>query len=128
VTAAEVFRVALLDLAERGQRVPCEGGDGEAWVSESLSERRRAARLCGNCSVLDLCAAAADETGERWGVWAGRDRTRKDDSGTSNDPDNSHDTDPGSGDVICRGRRLRSQDPRQSLIRSRQPKRSRKLG
>jgi WhiB family redox-sensing transcriptional regulator len=76
MTAAETFRVALLDVTARGQRAPCEGVYADAWVSESPSERRRAARLCGDCPVITECGAAADETGERWGVWAGRDRTR----------------------------------------------------
>jgi hypothetical protein len=75
--AEEVFRVALLDVSGRGDAVPCEGVDGEAWVSESPSERRRAARLCGACPVLIQCGEAATETRESWGVWAGKDGTRK---------------------------------------------------
>lgn len=31
--------------------------------------------LCHPCPLLQLCGAAADEDGERWGVWAGVDRS-----------------------------------------------------
>jgi hypothetical protein len=77
MTAAETFRVALLDVTARGQRAPCEGPDRYQWTSEDPRERAQAARTCRDaCPLLDLCAAAAREVGERHGVWGGKDRTR----------------------------------------------------
>ena len=45
------------------------------WCSDDADDRAQAARWCTGCSVLAECAAAADERGERFGTWAGVDRT-----------------------------------------------------
>jgi hypothetical protein len=37
---------ALLDLADRGERVPCHGDAAYRWTSESLEDRRHAAEVC----------------------------------------------------------------------------------
>jgi hypothetical protein len=50
-------------------------GTGGLWLSELGAERREACTLCAGCPVFEACAAAATARGERFGVWAGRDRT-----------------------------------------------------
>ncbi|WP_425607102.1 WhiB family transcriptional regulator [Ornithinimicrobium faecis] len=52
---------------------PCRGLN--AWTSEDAAERAVAARACQGCEVLALCGAAAGSTRERYGVYAGVDRT-----------------------------------------------------
>lgn len=71
-TAGERLSVALEAAQDRGDRVPC-AGRGE-WVSESAQDRAEAVAACRPCPVTSLCAAAADENGEKWRVWAGVDR------------------------------------------------------
>ena len=86
MTAHDRLRDALRDLARHGQRPRC--GDAETshhWTSELAAERRQAAAWCAGCPILTECAAAADETRERWGVWGGLDRetrtpSKKDDA------------------------------------------------
>jgi hypothetical protein len=46
------------------------------WLSEHPQERQLAALMCGGCSVLTECDDAAEANGERFGTWAGKDRTR----------------------------------------------------
>lgn len=70
MTAREELGALLVDLEERGETWPCRGD--EAWVSEDHRERDEAARRCAPCVVLEACDLAA--VGEKWGVWAGRDR------------------------------------------------------
>jgi hypothetical protein len=79
--ACRALTAALLDLAEDGGWTPCqrnlaEGGE-DLWWSDDRAARERAAELCAGCPVLGLCGAAADEAGERHGVWAGVDRQRR---------------------------------------------------
>jgi hypothetical protein len=76
--AVDQFERALVTLAVQGQRPRC--GDPEAhhyWTSEHQAERVIAADWCTGCSVLDLCRTAAYERGEQFGVWGGRDFTRR---------------------------------------------------
>jgi len=76
--AATTLSAALLDLDSRGERTPCQTEPGSGyWTSDVREEREQAAAWCIGCSVLDLCAAAADESRERWHVWAGIDRGPK---------------------------------------------------
>lgn len=66
---------ALIDLAT-SQRPRC--GDPEThqlWTSEDQADRDQAAGLCTGCPVLQCCADAGQ--GEKFGVWGGHDRTRK---------------------------------------------------
>jgi hypothetical protein len=77
MTSAQTFTKAVLDVTGHGQTVPCEGPHGEAWVSESPSERRRAARICGDCLSSPNAPTPPTKPDESWGVWAGKDRTRK---------------------------------------------------
>lgn len=73
MTAVEDLATAVQTLVLDHQIIPC-GPDPAPWYGDSAVERAEAAELCTGCSVLDLCAVAADEAGERWGVWGGADR------------------------------------------------------
>ena len=69
---------ALLKMAGNGQRPRCgDWNDNNPWLSDDERLRAMAARWCAGCPVLAECGAAADETPERFGVWAGRDRTKR---------------------------------------------------
>jgi hypothetical protein len=69
---------ALVDLAARGLRTHCsDAGTSELWLSEHEGERAEAAILCIGCPVIQPCGEAAQANDERWGVWAGVDRTRR---------------------------------------------------
>ena len=73
MTARESFNRALADLLERDMRPPCAGST--AWTSDEADERAAAAVRCLPCPLLDACADLADEADERFGVWAGVDRS-----------------------------------------------------
>ncbi len=76
MTAAEQLTRSLVDLAARGRRPRCgEPGGHELWLSDDATDRAQAASWCVGCSVLTECGAAADEHGEKFGVFGGRDRT-----------------------------------------------------
>jgi len=77
MTAAEALGQALLEIAEQRRATPCQGRRRDRWTSESAEDRAWAATVCVglNCEVLPECAAAAAEQGEKFGVWAGADRT-----------------------------------------------------
>ncbi len=77
MTGAEALNRALLDLVESGARTPCQGRRRSRWTSDDRDERAWAASVCTGlaCPVLEECRAAAEEQGEKWGVWAGVDRT-----------------------------------------------------
>ena len=76
VNAHERLTVALLSLTDRNERPPCgDPGTSDLWTSEDADERAQAARWCHGCPISDACSDAANETGERFGVWAGFDRT-----------------------------------------------------
>ena len=67
---------ALLRLATAGKRPRC-GWNGDAWLSEDVVLRELAAGWCAGCSIWSECDAAAIEMRASFGVWAGRDRTRR---------------------------------------------------
>lgn len=76
MTAAEQLTRALVSLATEGRRPRCgEAGSHEMWLSDDATDRAQAASWCVGCPVLVECGAAADEHGERFGVFGGRDRT-----------------------------------------------------
>lgn len=77
MTAGEALTLALLDLAENDQRAPCQGRRRDRWTSDDAAEREWAASVCASlpCPILAECGAAAAEARERFGVWAGVDRT-----------------------------------------------------
>ena len=74
MTAYEALANALAEALSARLRVPCI--KSEQWTSEDPHERVQAALACDGCPMLTLCAAAADENGEVWGVWGGVDRGR----------------------------------------------------
>lgn len=76
MTAHEDLADALAELLDSGDRPPCSWPDTTSWwLSDNAADRARAALHCDGCELLDLCHEAAESTRERWGVWAGRDRT-----------------------------------------------------
>jgi hypothetical protein len=76
--ASDQLTRRLIDLARQGIRPRC--GDAETshmWTSEYEEERKQAAQWCVGCPVFLQCGQAAEAHDERWGVWAGRDFTRR---------------------------------------------------
>jgi hypothetical protein len=68
---------ALVDAASAGLRPNCSDPPSRhLWLSEHEGERREAARLCAGCAVFGPCGTAAEARQERFGVWAGVDRTK----------------------------------------------------
>lgn len=72
--AQQALTTALVDLLDRGRRPVCAGRD--EWLSDSADVRAEAAALCLRCWIIAECHEAAEEAGERFGTWAGLDRTR----------------------------------------------------
>ena len=66
---------ALLTLAARDQRTPCQGRYSELWTSEDYTQRAETIPLCAGCDLLTLCAQYATELKASFGVWAGTDYT-----------------------------------------------------
>ena len=75
MSAARAIDAALLNMAARDQRTPCQGRYAWQWTSEYYAWRAAATTLCAGCSLLDLCAQYGDELKASFGVWAGTDRT-----------------------------------------------------
>lgn len=75
MSAARAIDAALLTMAHRDQRTPCQGRYAWQWLSEYYAWRAAATTLCAGCSLLDLCAQYATELKANFGVWAGIDRT-----------------------------------------------------
>jgi len=77
ITTAQQLTRALLALTARGITPPC--GDPtrrhNLWMSEFPGDRELAATLCLPCPVFTYCADASEANDERFGVWAGVDRT-----------------------------------------------------
>lgn len=75
-TAQQHLTAALVRLASEGRCPPCGSWrESNPWVSDEPQERAQAALWCRGCPVLLECGEAADEMGERFGVWGGIDRT-----------------------------------------------------
>jgi hypothetical protein len=68
------FSQAVIEACDRGSPPHCYDA-GDFWVSESVEDRRTAEQLCRGCPVLKYCHAAATARRERFGVWAGVDRS-----------------------------------------------------
>jgi len=66
---------ALLTLAARDQRTPCQGRYSELWTSEDYTQRAETIPLCAGCDLITKCADYATELKASFGVWAGKDRT-----------------------------------------------------
>lgn len=76
MNAGERLTTALVSLASRGGRPPCgDWRERHLWTSELAEDRAAAVKLCTGCPIIVPCGEAADAAGERWHVWAGRDRT-----------------------------------------------------
>lgn len=74
--ASERLTKALIDLAAAGLRTHCSDPETHhLWLSEYPEERAQAAKLCEGCPVLIECWTASVARDERWGVWAGIDRS-----------------------------------------------------
>jgi hypothetical protein len=75
--ASERLTQALAELARSGELHHCgDPSTGWMWLSDDVEDRALAIKLCRGCPVFDLCGEAASLQRERFGVWAGRDRTR----------------------------------------------------
>ena len=70
--AREQLSRALLTLAEDGQRPRCSDAPHLA-LSDDAADRAIASRWCDGCPIFDACHEAGRY--ERFGVWAGQDRT-----------------------------------------------------
>lgn len=57
--------------------VPCGGADGDLWTSELPEEREAATYRCTGCPVVEMCSRYAEAAREKFGVWAGIDRTNR---------------------------------------------------
>jgi hypothetical protein len=73
---ADALTRSLIDAAAAGQRPHCSDAGSWLWLSEDEAERREAALRCHGCPVFEACGTAAEARPERFGVWAGKDRTR----------------------------------------------------
>jgi hypothetical protein len=73
--AVRALSAALLTLAARDQRTPCQGRYSELWTSEDYTQRAETIPLCAGCDLITKCADYATELKASFGVWAGVDRT-----------------------------------------------------
>jgi hypothetical protein len=78
VTPSERLTRALLDMAAAGLRTHCSDPTSHhLWLSEIDAERAVAAQLCQHCPVITPCRESAEFHDERFGVFGGRDFTRR---------------------------------------------------
>ena len=75
MSAATAIDAALLTMAHREQRTPCQGWDADLFLSEDHTERAAAVPLCAGCDLLTCCHEYATELKVSFGVWAGTDWT-----------------------------------------------------
>jgi Transcription factor WhiB len=73
--AVRALSAALLTLAARDQRTPCQGRYSELWTSEDYTQRAETIPLCAGCELITKCADYATELKASFGVWAGKDWT-----------------------------------------------------
>jgi len=67
---------ALQDvLDEVGGAVPCRGRNADWWTSNNAEHREAAAYRCAGCPITMHCARYAEAAREKFGTWAGVDRT-----------------------------------------------------
>jgi hypothetical protein len=75
--AGEHLHRMLSRMVARGDHPACaDPRIRDYWVSEREDRRACAVAWCAGCNLLALCDEAAEEYGETYGVWGGRDRTR----------------------------------------------------
>lgn len=70
-----MLTIALRRALDSGEVPPCCGPYFDAWTSDDIADRAAAAEMCEGCPITAACAAAADLHDERFGVWAGLDRS-----------------------------------------------------
>lgn len=76
--ADRALTAALVKAAAQGIRPRCgDWRDNNPWLSDDARLRLIAARWCGDCPLIVECGAAAKENKESFGVWGGKDRTRR---------------------------------------------------
>jgi hypothetical protein len=76
--ASDRLTKALGDLAHQGIFPHCgDPSTGWMWLSDDADDRARAVKWCRGCPIFAECGEAASAQRERWGVWAGEDRTRQ---------------------------------------------------
>ena len=76
--ATDTLTRALLDLAGRGERTHCSDPTSHhLWLSERDHERATAVMWCDHCPVLTVCRETVELRDERWGVWGGKDFSRR---------------------------------------------------
>ena len=69
---------ALLRMADEGQRPRCgDWSEDSPWLSDEPGLRAMAARWCAGCQIVDECAQAGGEFKSTFGVWGGRDVTKR---------------------------------------------------
>jgi hypothetical protein len=73
--ALRALSSALLTLAARDQRTPCQGRYSELWTSDDYTQRAETIPLCTGCDLLDLCGQYGDEIKATAAVYGGTDRT-----------------------------------------------------
>lgn len=65
------LQVAVLETSD----VPC-GVHGDLWTSERAEDREAATFRCTGCPVIGVCRDYATAAREKFGTWAGVDRTK----------------------------------------------------
>lgn len=70
--ATPEWEALALAMQDHHAPTPCHGSD--AWTAEDAAARAAAVIGCRGCPLLEDCHAAAESTGETFGVWAGIDR------------------------------------------------------
>jgi hypothetical protein len=69
---------AMINLAARGERTRCSDPTSHhLWLSEHEAERAIAVLQCDHCPVLAVCRDTAELRQETWGVWGGKDFSRR---------------------------------------------------
>jgi len=72
---ARALSAALLTMAHRDERTPCQGRYGALFLSEDYTQRAATIPLCAGCELITKCADYATELKASFGVWAGVDRS-----------------------------------------------------
>lgn len=66
---------ALHEALDAAGPVACRGVSSDLWTSERADDRQAAAYRCAGCPVIVPCAAYSAAAREKFGTWAGVDRT-----------------------------------------------------
>lgn len=70
------------------EKAACLDHDPELWFPPPGAVRdaqKFAKRVCGDCPVIDECAAAADNLKIQHGIWGGKNRTVRNTAGATKD-------------------------------------------